>query len=272
LSAIWVGSIFAVYNVFDYRVGLNPILKVGVSAIETDDDKNLRAIDIDDTTLSGGVGLEYEFGNGFVVRGEYEYYAKDAQMASINVIKRMGGEPPIVIPAPAPEPVVVPPAPAPVNVAPPSVKVEFKIPDTDGDGVNDIRDACPNTPAGAQVDEVGCAKFQGVLKGVNFEYNSSRLTPRARAILDEVAAELKNYPNVKVQVEAHTDSKGSSSYNLWLSKARAQSVIDYLVRQGISARRLIPIGFGETKPIASNATEQGRALNRRVEFKVLSAR
>ncbi len=266
-----VGSVFAVYNVFDYRVGLNPIFKVGVSAVETDDDKGLRAIDVDDTTLSGGVGLEYEFGNGFVVRGEYEFYSKDAQMASINVIKRMGGEPPIVIPAPASEPVVAP-APAPVNVAPPSVKVEFKIPDTDGDGVNDIRDACPNTPAGAEVDEVGCAKFQGVLKGVNFEYNSSRLTPRARAILDEVAEELKNYPNVKVQVEAHTDSKGSSNYNLWLSKARAQSVIDYLVQRGISARRLIPIGFGETKPIASNATEQGRALNRRVEFKVLTTR
>ena len=270
-----VGSLFAVYNVFDHRVGFNPIVKVGVSAIENDNDPGVVVNEIDDTTLSAGIGLEYEFANGFAIRGEYEYYSEDAQMASINVIKRMGGEPPIVIPAPAPAPApapVVAPQPAQVNVAPPSVKVEFKIPDTDGDGVNDIRDACPNTPAGAEVDEVGCAKFQGVLKGVNFEYNSSRLTPRARAILDEVAEELKNYPNVKVQVEAHTDSKGSSQYNLWLSKARAQSVIDYLVSRGISSRRLIPIGFGETKPIASNATEQGRALNRRVEFRVLTTR
>ena len=267
-----VGSLFAVYNVFDYRVGFNPIVKVGVSAIENDNDPGVAVNEIDDTTLSAGIGLEYEFANGFAIRGEYEYYSEDAQMASINVIKRMGGEPPIVIPAPAPAPVAPLPQPANVNVAPPSVKVEFKIPDTDGDGVNDIRDACPNTPAGAEVDEVGCAKFQGVLKGVNFEYNSSRLTPRARAILDEVAEELKHYPNVKVQVEAHTDSKGSSQYNLWLSKARAQSVIDYLVSRGISSRRLIPIGFGETKPIASNATEQGRALNRRVEFRVLTTR
>ncbi len=267
-----VGSLFAVYNVFDHRVGFNPIIKVGVSAIENDNDPGVAVNEIDDTTLSAGIGLEYEFANGFAIRGEYEYYSEDARMASINVIKRMGGEPPIVIPAPAPAPVVPPPQPAQVNVAPPSVKVEFKIPDTDGDGVNDIRDACPNTPVGAEVDEVGCAKFQGVLKGVNFEYNSSRLTPRARAILDEVAEELKQYPNVKVQVEAHTDSKGSSQYNLWLSKARAQSVIDYLVSRGISSRRLIPIGFGETKPIASNATEQGRALNRRVEFRVLTTR
>ncbi len=268
-----VGSLFALYNLFDYRVGLNPIIKVGVSSIQNSSDTGIDLNEIDDTTLSAGVGLEYEFGNGFVIRGEYEYYAEDAQMASINVLKRMGGEAPIVIPAPAPEPVVVPPpAPAPAVIPAPSVKVEFSIPDTDGDGVNDIRDACPNTPAGAEVDEVGCAKFQGVLKGVNFEYNSSRLTPRARAILEEVAAELKNYPNVKVQVEAHTDSKGSSGYNLWLSKARAQSVIDFLVSRGISARRLIPIGFGETKPIASNKTDAGRALNRRVEFKVLSTR
>jgi len=266
-----VGSLFALYNLFDYRVGLNPIVKVGVSSIQNSSDTGIDLNEIDDTTLSAGVGLEYEFGNGFVIRGEYEYYSEDAQMASINVLKRMGGEAPIVIPAPAPEPVVVPP-PAPAVIPAPSVKVEFKIPDTDGDGVNDIRDACPNTPAGAEVDEVGCAKFQGVLKGVNFEYNSSRLTPRARAILEEVAAELKNYPNVKVQVEAHTDSKGSSGYNLWLSKARAQSVIDFLVSRGISARRLIPIGFGETKPIASNKTDAGRALNRRVEFKVLSPR
>ncbi len=270
-----VGSIFALYNMFDHRVGLNPIVKVGVSSIENDKDKNLEVREVDDTTLSGGLGLEYEFANGFVMRGEYEYYSEDAQLASISIIKRMGGGSTIVIPpppAPAPAPQEVKVEAPNVNVAPPSVKVEFKIPDTDGDGVNDIRDACPNTPAGAEVDEVGCAKFQGVLKGVNFEYNSSRLTPRARGILDEVAEELKNYPSVRVQVEAHTDSKGSSQYNLWLSKARAQSVIDYLVSRGISSRRLIPIGFGETKPIASNATAQGRALNRRVEFKVLTPR
>ncbi|HFD88050.1 MAG TPA: hypothetical protein ENJ35_10290 [Gammaproteobacteria bacterium] len=267
-----VGSLYGVYNMFDYREGFNPIVKLGISSIENSTSDNVEFTKKNDATLSAGLGLEYEFGNGFVVRGEYEYLSKDAQFASINIIKRMGGEPPIVIPAPAP--VVAAPAPAPapaVNVGPTNVQVEFKIPDSDNDGVNDIRDACPNTPEGAKVDEFGCAKFEGVLKGVNFEYNSSRLTSRARMILDEVADELKNYPNVKIQVQAHTDSKGSSGYNLWLSKARAQSVIDYLATRGVSTRRLIPIGFGETQPIASNKTDAGRALNRRVEFKVISS-
>ncbi len=269
-----LGSLFGVYNIFDYREGFNPIIKLGISSIENTTSDGVEYVKDNNGTLSAGLGLEYEFSNGFVVRGEYEYYSEDAQMASINIIKRMGGEPPIVIPAPAPvvAPVVAPTPPPTVNVAPTNVQVEFKIPDTDGDGVNDIRDACPNTPEGAKVDELGCAKFEGVLKGVNFEYNSSRLTSRARAILEEVAAELKNYPNVRIQVEAHTDSKGSSGYNLWLSKARAQSVIDFLSSRGISSRRLIPIGFGETKPIASNKTDAGRALNRRVEFKVVPTR
>ena len=147
----------------------------------------------------------------------------------------------------------------------------FSVPDSDGDGVNDIRDGCPNTPEGARVDEAGCAMFEGVLQGVNFEYNSSRLTGSAKQILDEVAAELQGYPTVKIEVQAHTDSDGSASYNQWLSERRAQSVIDYLGQLGISTARLIPMGYGETKPIADNSTEDGKARNRRVEFQVLRA-
>ncbi|MGV6817594.1 MAG: OmpA family protein [Thiotrichales bacterium] len=261
-----VYSAFGVINVLREREGFNPIVKIGVSQISNTASQNVPFERSQDLLLSAGIGLEYELPNQIAFRGEYEYFAEDAQAFMLSVLARFGGQKTVVIPPAAP-PVV---AAAPVTVEPAKVNVEFKIPDTDGDGVNDIRDACPNTPPGAEIDELGCAKFQGVLEGVNFEYNSSRLTPQAKAILNEVAEELKKYPTVKVQVQAHTDSTGSSGYNLWLSNNRAQSVIDYLSSLGIAHRRMIPVGYGETKPIASNATEEGRAANRRVQFEVMA--
>ncbi len=251
-----------VYDIFGRLGGFTPLLKIGINKIENsanilyERDENLLPF--------AGVGLEYEFVNGVALRGELEYLAKDAQMFTLSLLKHFGGTPP---PAPAPAPVVIAPPPP----APPEVTVAFTVPDSDGDGVNDIRDGCPNTPQGARVDEAGCAMFEGVLQGVNFEYNSSRLTEGAKQILDEVAAELRDYPTVRIEVEAHTDSDGSAGYNQWLSERRARSVIDYLVQQGLSPERLIPVGYGETKPIADNSTEDGKARNRRVEFRVLRA-
>lgn len=264
-----VYSAFGVINILRERDGFNPIVKIGVSQISNTASGNVPFERSQDLLLSAGLGLEYELPNQVAFRGEYEYFAEDAQAFTLSVIARFGGQKTVVIPpAATPAPVIA----APVNVQPAQVNVEFTIPDSDGDGVNDIRDACSNTPPGAEIDELGCAKFQGVLDGVNFEYNSSRLTSTARAILNEVGAELKKYPTVKVQVQAHTDSTGSSGYNLWLSNNRAQSVMDYLSSMGISNRRMIPVGYGETKPIASNDTEEGRAANRRVQFEVMVGR
>jgi len=249
-----------VYDIFGELGGFSPLLKVGISKL--DNSANIQYERDEDLLPFGGVGLKYEFDNGVALRGEYEYLAEDAQMLSLSLLKYFGGrkEPEVA-------PVVVTPPPA----QPPEVVVSFNVPDSDNDGVNDIRDGCPNTPAGAKVDDSGCAMFEGVLQGVNFETNSSRLTESAKQILDEVAEELKLYPTVRIEVQAHTDSDGPAQYNQWLSERRAQSVIDYLVRKGISPRRLIPMGYGETKPIADNSTEEGKARNRRVEFLVLGA-
>jgi OmpA-OmpF porin, OOP family len=142
--------------------------------------------------------------------------------------------------------------------------------DADGDGVPNDADLCPDTPAGAQVDAVGCIVAQTmVLRGVNFENDAAVLTADARSILDGVADSLKAQPSVRVEIGGHTDSIGNDSYNHMLSQERAESVRQYLISRGVSGDRLVAMGYGEFKPLASNETTDGRAQNRRVEFKLL---
>jgi outer membrane protein OmpA-like peptidoglycan-associated protein len=148
--------------------------------------------------------------------------------------------------------------------------------DSDADGVPDGRDECPATPNGAPVDERGCRiLFQGgekrvVLQGVNFEFNKATLTDSARVILEEVAKSLAANPGVRVQVGGHTDSKGTEAYNLALSRERAKAVEDFLEANGVSPAQITSRGFGESRPVASNRTEEGRAQNRRVELNRLN--
>jgi len=134
--------------------------------------------------------------------------------------------------------------------------------DSDGDGVPDDQDQCPNTPRGAKVDERGC----WVLSGLNFDTDKSDIKPEFNGLLDDVAAVLNNNPSVRIRVDGHTDSRGSDAYNQGLSERRAQAVQAALGQRGIAADRLSAQGFGERKPAASNATSQGRYQNRRVEL------
>lgn len=138
--------------------------------------------------------------------------------------------------------------------------------DSDGDGVVDRLDQCPGTPAGAKVDARGC-EIVITLKGVNFEFDSDRLTPESTAILDQAVSVLKQRPNAAVEVQGHTDARGTDAYNLKLSERRARAVQDYLVRGGVQAGVLSARGYGEAEPVASNDTEEGRAQNRRVDLK-----
>jgi OOP family OmpA-OmpF porin len=103
---------------------------------------------------------------------------------------------------------------------------------------------------------------------VEFESDSARLTPTGIAVLDEVAKLLKEYPG-RVQISGHTDSQASPDYNLDLSRRRSESVRDYLVSAGFDPGRLVTVGCGESRPVASNDTAEGRQRNRRTEFHVL---
>jgi len=138
--------------------------------------------------------------------------------------------------------------------------------DSDGDGVPDHLDQCPATPLGTVVYTDGCAMVIVSLKGVHFASDSATLTSEAKAILDSALAAINANPSSQLAVEGHTDSRLSDSYNQSLSERRAQSVVDYLVSSGVSASRLNPVGKGESSPVASNDTSEGRAQNRRVEI------
>jgi len=142
--------------------------------------------------------------------------------------------------------------------------------DTDADGVPDDVDRCPNTPPSFKVDIEGCMVQQKViLQSVNFETASDRLTGSSRATLDQVAAALRGQPDLKIEIDGHTDGQGAAQANQLLSVRRANAVRAYLIAKGVAASRLDTRGFGETRPIADNATEAGRARNRRVEFVVI---
>jgi OOP family OmpA-OmpF porin len=135
--------------------------------------------------------------------------------------------------------------------------------DSDGDGVADHLDKCPNTPKGATVNTAGCWAFGGK---VLFGFNKYDLRREANPLLNEVVFILRDNPDMKLKVEGHTDNIGSAAYNQRLSERRANSVVEYLVGQGIGSHRLMPEGYGFTQPAASNETEEGRASNRRVRL------
>lgn len=106
-------------------------------------------------------------------------------------------------------------------------------------------------------------------ESITFETNSAAIRPQFRQALSEVAASVQQYPNTVVRVEGHTDSTGAASYNQNLSVSRAESVTSELARQGVSYGRLQAVGYGESRPIATNETSEGRAQNRRVEILIL---
>lgn len=107
------------------------------------------------------------------------------------------------------------------------------------------------------------------LKNIYFDFDKTTLKSESFVELNKVVDFLKQNPSISIQIEGHTDSKGSDDYNLNLSQGRSQSVVDYLISQGIDASRLSAQGFGESKPIDTNDTDAGRANNRRVEFRVV---
>jgi len=110
------------------------------------------------------------------------------------------------------------------------------------------------------------ASVSWILHGVNFKYDSDELTSESRQALDTVAATLREHPRQALEVGGHASAEGNGPYNLDLSKRRARAVRNYLIAQGVDASLLTSQGYGESRPLASNTTEPGRILNRRVEL------
>ena len=146
--------------------------------------------------------------------------------------------------------------------------------DTDADGVADFEDNCPKVPGVAS--NKGCPEikkevkklFQKALQGIQFETGKSIIKASSYPILDQIAKVLTENPTYLVEVRGHTDNVGNPESNMQLSERRAAAVHDYLLGKGISLKRLSSHGFGDTKPVSSNKTAKGKALNRRVEFVV----
>lgn len=135
--------------------------------------------------------------------------------------------------------------------------------DSDGDGVVDRLDKCPSTPKGDIVDETGCSLKVNL--NINFDTNSAVINNSYSSKIKKFADFMKAFPSVKAKIEAHTDADGSDEYNQKLSERRAASTVKALEALNVDSTRLNSVGYGELNPKASNETAEGKAMNRRVE-------
>ena len=145
-------------------------------------------------------------------------------------------------------------------------KIMYKNPkDSDGDGIIDSLDKCPNTPKNVLVNHYGCPIIKTLR--INFDFNEAKIKKIYYPQIEKIAIAMKNNPKLKIEIDGYTDNIGSEKYNLKLSLKRAQAVKNILVNKyGIDPKRIVVKGFGEKYPLLPNTTSTNRALNRRVEI------
>jgi outer membrane protein OmpA-like peptidoglycan-associated protein len=224
------------------RQGMSYYGKVGVGKMDNEGN-NVDFHRVNDIHLFFGVGAEYGYKNGIALRLEADLYDEDAQLFSINLIKRfkkrsrrVASIAPVVVAEPAFEP------------------VEEEV----------IALAAPVAAMDCQ------ANIDTVLSSgsIHFKTNLADLAPQSHTLLDELAAASMQCAGTQIEIGGHTDSIGRATYNMNLSQQRAEAVLRYLQTAGVSADRLSAVGYGETQPVANNKTRNGRAKNRRIEFTV----
>lgn len=253
------------------REGFSVFGRLGVGVLENDAEV-VPFEQVNNVHLLAGIGAEYGLSNGLGFRLEAVSHDADIQFGRAALVYRFGSAEPRrrstpVARAPQPDPSSIPEAETGTTS---SLLITDSTPlDSDGDGVLDTSDQCSDTPAGTPVGSDGCEFFTGVIDGIVFDSGSDVLTLESRGILGEVVDVLGQFPQARISISAHTDSQGPGAGNLELSKRRAVAVTRFLVEQGVDGSRLSPQAFGETQPIQSNDTVEGRAANRRVEFELL---
>lgn len=224
------------------------------------------------------LGTSQRFAFRADVRGIYLNDAEKLQpWAGVGFVIKVGR-----IEEPAPPPVAAPPADSDGDGVPDSTDACPNTPhgvvvdargcplDSDGDGVPDYLDKCPNTPAGTKVDAQGCPIPVATTFDltVEFAFNSTEINDLSFRELRRAMTFMRENPKMNAEVEGHTDNIGSAAFNQRLSERRADAVKDVLVKSGIEADRITTVGYGLTRPIAPNDTEEGRAKNRRVAIVV----
>jgi len=235
----------------DNTIGkLSPYFVAGLGDTKFDTEK--------ETTLNVGAGLRHRFNDRVEWRaGARTFYGFDDHTYDFGIdtglIFQLGSA--------AAAPRVEASAPAPVAAAEA---------DSDGDGVPDSRDACPNTPRNYAVDARGCPimleEVARITLNVQFDFDQAVVKPEYFDDIRRVADFLAENENVVATLEGHTDSTGDDAYNQQLSERRAAAVRQVLVeRFNISPARISSVGYGESRPVTTNATSEGRAANRRVE-------
>ncbi len=254
-----------------------------------------------------GLGAEYGFDNGVGVRGEITRFSSEATFFGLNVVYRFGRSPRQLgnLIADSAKPAletdetyvvdggrsVVPskrfgsqqgrtnaavvdstltPAAEDVPTMRVATAASINANDSDGDSVVDADDACLDTARGVTVDDKGCGLFDAVLGDVVFDRGSTKLNARSRAALDHIVAKLQAFPEVRIEVRGHTDSRGSADDNLGLSSRRAEAVVWYLRVNGVPEIQLQGRGMGESQPLVSNRTPEGRSRNRRIQLVTLA--
>lgn len=249
---------------FGDRASFTPFLLLGIGGIYND-----VSPEKDRFVFGANAGLGFVTGpvsrfGSVRIRGEARYVFDSFEDDYGDVRFGLGIEVPLFG-----ETEPVPMAPAPVEQVR-VVEVPTGLLDSDGDGVIDSRDECPDTPPNTRVDGVGCPLGKVIeLNGVTFEFNKTRLRPDAETLLDLAVTLLKKYPEMEVEVAGHTDNIGGAAYNQTLSEGRAAAVRDYFVARGVT-NPLTVRGYGLTEPVEDNATEAGRERNRRVELRILN--
>lgn len=239
-KAIMASAHYNVYQSDTIQLGV----LVGMTDLMTEAD-NLNIEDQNSISVSLGALVSYHINDAWFAR--LSAYSLDADSKHLNLsINRFLGK-------------------AKKAAAP----IVAKVDDKDGDGVLDADDICPNTPKGKSVKEDGCHHEKLNIKQLYFPARSAELTPESRASINKLVDRLRKFPPSTIIVMAHTDNVGSDAYNQQLSQSRADSITKFLQSQNLP-HTFIAQGKGENEPIGNNNTNEGRAMNRRVELEVVN--